>query len=129
MRGSWCALWDSGERDLGRSRCVRCEFVGCCKLLGAWVECLQALGRCALRFSSFSSRPLCRDGEVFPQLVGVVVLCRTGSRSSMLFCACFSQSPLCLCVDSLVVVTKGSLHMVSERVQPCDCGSPGFPLQ
>jgi hypothetical protein len=30
---------------------------------------------------------------------------------------------------SRVSIKTGLLHMVSERVQLCDCGLPGFPLQ
>jgi hypothetical protein len=45
---------------------------------------------------------------------------------------CLSCIVCLLCFVSAlshVVITMGVLHMVSERVQPCDYGSPGFPLQ
>jgi hypothetical protein len=71
---------------------------------------------------------------------GVIVSCSLSCV--LLFVVCGVVKPLSLLPSCLIIikkenekkkspvaVTKGTLHMVSEKVQPCDCGSTCFPLQ
>jgi hypothetical protein len=93
MRGSWHALWDGGKRKPGRTRCVLRSVVEHGKLLGhmggmpscVWFTCLEVLVLFVnVVVSGRGSCPLaCRS----------VLLRRTGSRSSLLFCACFPSFP------------------------------------
>jgi small neutral amino acid transporter SnatA (MarC family) len=80
---------------------------------------------------------LCMFVSFLETVCGVIVTCFLDCMLAFIVSGLiklFSSSPSCLLApekkkkSSLVCVTMGSLHMVSEQAQPYDFGSPGFPL-